>query len=360
MIKKVITVILLIAGFATAANSQLPRKPLAAYLADSLWHFIDYSGKDLFPPMELIEVSSYSDGLFRALKKTEHGNKWVFINGKGQIAFQPDCDIAGSFHQGRAIIISFTDKAKENPIYGYIDLSGKEVIDKQYDDAIEFSEGLAYVMKKDKRGYIDTSGTFIFELLEDIIGYSFQNGIARISNENYYFGYIDKTGRKIIDLTFEETGNFCPNLAPANDKNKMGYINKKGEFVLPAIWDDCREFSEGLAFVGANDDINRLMWSVIDTAGMKLTEYEFTNAIDYSEGLAAVEKNSKWAFIDKNGFMPIDYTYDFAGKFKDGLSTAGIRSEKKFGFIDTSGKFVVILPENVKSITDLRFNSKAF
>lgn len=359
MMKKAIFILVFVL-LSISSSAGEARKPLAAYLSDSLWHFIDYNGELLFPPMELIEVASYSEGLFRVLKKTDDGNKWFFIDDKGNIAIEPDCDIVGSFHNGRALVITFVDKNKEELIYGYIDRNGNQVIPKIYDDAIEFSEGKAYVMNENRRGYIDTNGVFLFELPENIVGYKFQNGLARISNTDYMFGFIDRSGKKIIDLIFEETGNFMHNFAPANDKSKMGYIDKNGRFFFSAIWDECREFSEGLAFVGANDQMNRIIWSVIDTSGMKITEYEYTNVIDYSEGLASVEKNRKWAFIDRGGFPVIDFQFDFAGKFKDGLAIVGLREAKKFGFIDKEGKFVVVLPENTKSITDLRFNSKAF
>ncbi len=314
----------------------------------------------MFEPMKLADAAGYSEGFFRCRKKTNEGLRWIFINEKGETAIEPECDIAGNFYHGRAMIMDFADREKQTLKYGYIDKNGKVVIPKKYDDAIAFSEGKAYVMSPNKRGYIDTSGKFLFELPDNIVGYKFQNSKARISNDKFRVGYINENGKEIIEMQFEEAYDFSFGLAAANYKSRMGYIDTTGNFFLVAIWDQCREFKEGKAFAGAMNNQAKIFWAAIDTAGMKLTEYEYTNALEYSEDLAAVEKNGKWGFIDTRGFPVIDFKYDFAGNFKDGMALAGIRGEKKFGFIDTEGNFVITFPESTKEIIDFRFNSKSF
>ncbi len=51
-----------------------------------------------------------------------------------------------------------------NGKYGYIDKTGKYVINPQFDYAGSFSEGLAVVEIGGKWGYIDKTGKFIWEL----------------------------------------------------------------------------------------------------------------------------------------------------------------------------------------------------
>ncbi len=56
---------------------------------------------------------------------------------------------------------------KKDGKWGYIDKTGKIIIDPQYDDAWPFSEGLAAVMIVDeetgKWGYIDKTGKYVWE-----------------------------------------------------------------------------------------------------------------------------------------------------------------------------------------------------
>jgi hypothetical protein len=46
--------------------------------------------------------------------------------------------------------------------YGYIDRSGKYLINPQFDIAEDFHEGLAQVESGNKRGYIDKTGKYVW------------------------------------------------------------------------------------------------------------------------------------------------------------------------------------------------------
>jgi len=50
---------------------------------------------------------------------------------------------------------------KLNGRWGYIDITGKEVIPPVYDDADEFRNGVAWVIKNGKRIYINNAGEVI-------------------------------------------------------------------------------------------------------------------------------------------------------------------------------------------------------
>ncbi len=47
--------------------------------------------------------------------------------------------------------------------HGYINRTGKVVIQPQFDEAYPFINGLAYVRIKDKWGYIDRTGKYIWQ-----------------------------------------------------------------------------------------------------------------------------------------------------------------------------------------------------
>ena len=63
--------------------------------------------------------------------------------------------------------------------YGFIDKSGKVVIEPQFDDAEDFSEGLAQVGKDGKWGFIDKSGKVVIEPQYDYVG-DFSEGLAKV------------------------------------------------------------------------------------------------------------------------------------------------------------------------------------
>ena len=63
------------------------------------------------------------------------------------------------------------------------------------------------------------------------------------------------------------------------------------------------------------------------------------NAGDFSEGFASVKSNDKWGFIDTKGKMVIPCVYDYARSFSKGF--ASVESNEKWGVINQSGEFVI-------------------
>ena len=60
-----------------------------------------------------------------------------------------------------------------------------------------------------------------------------------------------------------------------------------------------------------------------------------------SEGLARIERDGKYGFIDNTGQVVIPPKYDLAWDFSEGL--ARVSQNGKYGFIDKTGKVVIPL-----------------
>ena len=60
---------------------------------------------------------------------------------------------------------------------------------------------------------------------------------------------------------------------------------------------------------------------------------------EFSEGLAGVELNGKWGFIDKTGKQVIPCKYDGVGSFEEGLALVSLNFKR--GYIDKTGKQVI-------------------
>ena len=64
--------------------------------------------------------------------------------------------------------------------YGFIDTKGKEVVKPKYDSVGDFSEGVAFVLKDDKSGLIDKKGKEIVKLGKyDEVG-EIKEGMAKV------------------------------------------------------------------------------------------------------------------------------------------------------------------------------------
>jgi hypothetical protein len=87
-------------------------------------------------------------------------------------------------------------------------------------------------------------------------------------------------------------------LAGAGVNGKWGFIDTSGKWVIHPVFDEVRNFSEGLA--GAKEGEK---WGYITSSGEWAIQPFCKRAEDFSEGLARViEKNSSsWNYIDKTG-----------------------------------------------------------
>ena len=72
--------------------------------------------------------------------------------------------------------------------------------------ADSFSDGLAIVQVGDKYGFIDESGKFVINP-QFKFAYSFTQGLARVLVGDM-FGFIDKSGKIVINPQFDDVSNF--------------------------------------------------------------------------------------------------------------------------------------------------------
>lgn len=80
----------------------------------------------------------------------------------------------------------------------------------------------------------------------------------------------------------------------------------------------------------------------IDRDGRIVIEPTFEKAYPFSDGLAAVQKNELWGFIDTKGRMVIEPQFIMVGLFSDGLARfRDKRFTDSWGYIDKTGKVVI-------------------
>jgi len=279
---------------------------------------------------------SFSEGL----AKVEFGSKWFFINEKGEIV-EP---------KGRLFPVKIGDK------YGYIDRGFNFVLESQFDEAYDFSEGLARVKVGNKWGFIKEEGGVVIPLQFDEV-YDFSEGLAMIKIGGKY-GYIDNKGKIVIPPQFEYASSFSEGLAVVKIGNKYGYINDKGNFVIPPKFDDACSFFHGQArvkiygkefhidkesrIVGVKSNLFPVKigdkYGYIDRGFNFVLEPQFDEAYDFSEGLARVKVGNKWGFIKEEGGVVIPPQFDEVYDFSEGLAVVKIGN--KYRYIDKEGGFV--------------------
>jgi len=98
------------------------------------------------------------------------------------------------------------------------------------------------------------------------------------------------------------------------------------------IWN----FSEGLAPVERNEK-----FGFIDKTGKEVVPCIYDSVRHFNEGLALIRKDGKRGYIDKMGaqVIPLSFNYDSVSTFSQGL--ASVKRNGKWGFIDENGSVVI-------------------
>ena len=259
------------------------------------------------------------------IEKKEVGKKKKYKTGDVVMPFK--YDEAYNFSEGLAPV-------KLNGKYGFIDKSGKEVVPIKYDNVWDFTEGLAGVKLKGKWGFIDKSGKEVVPPKYVDVDY-FHEGLAKVGLKGKW-GFVDKSGKEVVPLKYDYVEYFSEGLASVELNGKQGFVDKSGKEVVPLKYDWVKFFSEGLARVELNDK-----WGFINKSGKEVVPLKYDWVGFFSEGLATVELNGKGGYINKSGKEVVPIKYDEVWDFTEGL--AGVELKGKWGFIDKSGKEVVPL-----------------
>lgn len=181
--------------------------------------------------------------------------------------------------------------------YGFQDRNGKTVIEPQFTDTMHgFSDGVAVVavgVKKEQR-----------------------------------WGIINKKGKWVIEPTYEHSMNKPSNgMIKMQVKDKCGYLNTKGEVVIPAQFSTCWDFSEGMAAV--RPDVRGNV-GYINKAGKIVIEPAFDLGGSFSEGIAAAKLDGKYGYIDKKGNIVIRPQFDSAEICIDGIARVTNAYKRKY------------------------------
>jgi uncharacterized membrane protein YhaH (DUF805 family) len=264
--------------------------------------------------------------LFPMATKTKDGARAGFIDINGIWVVQPIYDDAGEFSEGLA-------KVEIGGKAGFIDKKGNWVIQPIYDYALEFSDGLARVKTGGKYGFIDKKGNWVIQPIYDYASI-FSEGLVIVEIGGKY-GFIDKNGNLVIQPIYDLlSSGFSEGLARVIISRKYGFIDKKGNWVIQPIYTAAGDFSEGLAMVAISGK-----YGFIDKKGNWVIQPIYHYAGEFSEGLAKVEIGGKSGFIDKKGNWVIQPIYDYAGEFSEGLARA--ITGGKLGFIDKRGNWII-------------------
>ena len=160
-----------------------PEDEIIRYYYDYYYYFIDFNGKKLFD--KGLRMNGWDDG------------------------WSDDCAVA--FHEGLA---SAAISPKQYSRYGYVDKTGKTVIEPRYLEPASFYDGIAYVTETNdrktyKKYFIDKQGNIVMHVIQ----------------KDNMLGVVDVSGKEVIPCKFKYIGCY-----------DSGYVRTRGENNLDGVW----------------------------------------------------------------------------------------------------------------------------
>lgn len=227
--------------------------------------------------------------------------------------------------------------------------SGKLLSNIWYDNARDFSNGLAAVYIEDKGwDFINKNGQIVFNEWFNGAG-DYKYGVIPVY-KNYKFYYIDIYGDNICNDTFDEVRNFSEGYGLVF-KNNVGYnyINNKGEFLLKEWFLNATSFKNGF---GTICDLKRnAKWNYVTKNGTILSDIWFDENKTFNEdGFGEVQINNKYNLIDREGKLLLQEWAYSIGSFNDGWAKVYFGNTKGYNFINKEG--LLISNKNFSDATD--------
>ena len=153
------------------------------------------------------------------------------------------------------------------------------------------------------------------------------------SDSSGLFGYTDSIGKWLIEPTYDDAGFFYNGIAGVEQNGKLGLINKKNEQIVDFIFDEI-ETDKELFVVSSNDHLG-----IINRNGDFIFDTIFEDISILDEGFICAQKDSLYAFYDRNGKPLTQEVYDDVLNFKNGVCPVSINGQK--GLLNKDMKLLI-------------------
>lgn len=338
---------------------------LAVLFENGSWGYIDITGQTVIEPRFSL-ASSFDSETKLALVK--YNGKFGYINTQGVFQIEAIYDDADCFSNGIAPIAIGT-------LWGYIDSSGKTIVEPQFEAAYSFNPfGLARFKLGGLNGYVDREGVIVIPA-QYKTSYGFQDsGITQFVNEEGLIGVIDSKNTVLISPKFKYLSLFEDGLAyaliyveenldPIYDNHDFyGIVNTKGEFVVKPQFNYLNRFIDGLARVRTTVTAAGGKYGFINTSGKLVIDLgvSWVYPGEMIEGLFSYkDQNNQWAFYDRNNKKVISTKIDIIepdspywvksiGDFSNGM--VWFQIDNKIGYMNRNGDRVY--DDQFESISD--------
>lgn len=140
----------------------------------------------------------------------------------------------------------------------------------------------------------------------------------------------------LIKPEYDAIADFSEGIVAVKRNGKWGYVNDKGEIIVPCEYEIAYPYSDGMGVLALSDNTLVAITDLNGNITPITTKLKVDNRFaEFSDGLLLVTDGRKWGYLNKSGQLSIECKYLFALPFSEGL--AGVR-------FDYNGDWYYIAP----------------
>lgn len=255
------------------------------------------------------------------------------------VAVPPRYDWVGRFSEGRAAV-------RLGGLYGFVDEDGREIVEPKYRIVDDYRFSFAQVDVDGKSGLIDRDGRMVIApkyasitaIAPDRFRVSPRWLGGRNGSEEFSGGRWGAPGWKVTELMHPR---------PMALREGSGIIDVSGQWIEPPrAKPEFETFIDGQRTEPRDFDKDNPsmrwawrddLWGLQRPDGSWLVEPKFQQADRLIGALTRVMLNGKVGFIDREGKMAIEPTFDEAWPFGYGPDRTAVVRDGVFGIIDKAG-----------------------
>jgi hypothetical protein len=323
-----------LAVFGNYTSQTLVAKKLKNYM------LIDKNQKVLSKPDYIDFASFYSFSMYRNVYCIfmNAQKKWIFLDEQGK-------EYSTAFAKteyGNDTIAEKIEAVRYNNKFAAMDYQGNMVA-QGFDELSNFvpvypDNSLLYASfsKKNKYGILRSDGVEVVKSAYDHIDPIYITGQVCKVSINGKVGIVDlNTGKEIVPPTYDDIWVFgwLKEVTYAKKGEKCALLNNKGILITDFIFDDIQTYQDDL--YGAKKDGK---WGYIDLKGNIVIPCEYDNTEGFfNEQLIPLKKDGKFGYVGRDGKAITEFKYDKAERFLN-KEKAKIELGLKTGWIDKQGK----------------------
>lgn len=330
---------------------------------NGLYGVIDFSGKEILP-CEYENIESLQ-GIEKTLKVTKNGKVGI-SDENGNILVSPEyMNISGI---GKDRSGGFIVQSAETNKYGVVDTSNKVILEAKYDSVKDvYQTGGYYVVTEGQnQEVVKSNGEVVLNAKTDNIISILknpENGVIFERQGNY--GIMNLSGNIVIKNEYNNLKEGKSGIIIAEKDKKYGIIDLQGNQLLDFKYNNLYYNEKADLYVAEDDQYENeildtnyqvkqtgyLIELNTDNGYMELNQNNSYNYYNFkfeelkpadifkTSTLFVSKKEGKYGFVDKDGNVVVDYTYDDATS-QNKYGYAGVKKDGKWGVIDNTGKVI--------------------